>query len=102
MEDLNGPMSEPNGEEQIRAIGEAILKLRKAFLTAGLKPPVSIELGHHVDGTKLRCLLPPDLYLSQPQITDSPDPQWVCNIMGMEVRYPGQWRARERGGRDFV
>lgn len=90
------------GEEHIYAIGNAILKLRRAFIDAGISPPVSIELGDWEAGDKLRCYIPRELFHAQARMTDKPDPEWACNIMGMEVRYPGRWRDRERGGRDFI
>jgi hypothetical protein len=96
------PTPKDTGYDPMREICNAILRLRAAFKCAGMDAPVLIELGKHEDGDRLRYVMPRDMLLAQPQITDKPDPEWVCNIVGMEVRYPGRWRARQRGGRDFV
>lgn len=90
------------GYEAMREICNAILHLRRAFIQAGMKPPVSLEIADREDGMRLRYVMPADMIAAQPQMTSKDDPEWVANIVGMEVRYPGQWRARLRGGRDFI
>lgn len=96
------PTPKETGYEAMREICNAILHLRRAFIQAGMKAPVSLELGDREDGMRLRYIIPDDMIAVQPQMTGRNDPEWVCNIVGMEVRYPGAWRGRERGGRDFI
>lgn len=87
-----GPLS----EQAFQDIAGAIHRLRAAFKRHGLEPPKSIELGSHEDGDRMRHYMPRDLVLAQPKFTDLPDPRWVCNIIGMEIHWPGKWRAYER------
>lgn len=79
-------------------IADAIWRLRAAFIKNGMKPPVSIELGTAQDGYVFNHLMPRDMVLSQPRMgVERDDPEWVCNIMGVEVRRPAEWRC-VRGG----
>lgn len=88
-------------EEAFQDIAGAIGRLRHAFLKHNMQPPKSIELGSIDDGYAFRHYMPKNMVMIEPRQSGD-DPEWVCNIMGMEVRFPGQWRSRERGGRDFV
>lgn len=88
-------------EDAFIEIANAITMLRRAFMRAGLRPPKAIELETHEDGDRLRLSLPRDMLVAEPRMTDR-GPQWVCSIVGLDIHYPGQWRARERGGIDFV
>jgi hypothetical protein len=83
-------------------ITKAIWQLRAAFLKNGLQPPVSLELGTPEDGYKFMHLMPRDLVMSQPRMgLDEDRPQWVCNLMGVEVLRPAEWRS-ERGGKRLL
>lgn len=76
------------------------MRLRIAFLKHGMQPPISIELGHVKDGDWFRYSLPKDMALATPRMgVDSDSPEWVCNIMGVEVRMPAQWRGTKAGRR---
>ena len=89
-------------EEAVVEIANSILRLRQSFRRLGLQPPKAIELSNHEDGDRLRCMAPRDMLQFNADMGGGADPEWVANICGVEVRYPGQWRARERGGRDLV
>lgn len=74
-------------------IMEAIFNLRTAFIKHSMNPPISIELGHVRDATRLRYMLPSEMAMVQPRMGETKDDaEWVCNIMGVEVRMPGEWR----------
>jgi hypothetical protein len=92
----------PLSEQTLNDIADALHRLRRAFIRHGLNPPVSVELATYEDGERLRYSLPRNLIITQPTLTDAPDPRWCCNIVGVELLWPGKWRARERGGRDLV
>lgn len=87
---------EPLSEQAFQDIASALHRLRAAFVRYGMKPPISVELGSHDDGYRLRSYMPRDLVSAQPRMTDKPDPEWVCNIIGVELRWPGRWRAYMR------
>jgi hypothetical protein len=95
-------MSEPMSDEAFTDIANAILRLRRAFLKHHMEPPKSIELATIDEGHRFRYYMPKDMVMMTPRQPSGNDPEWVCTIAGMEVRFPGQWRAREKGGRDFV
>jgi len=79
---------------------DAISRLRAAFLKHGMQPPISIELGHMKDGDWFRWAMPKDMVMFQPRMgVESDNPEWVCNIMGVEVRLPAQWRGEKHGRR---
>lgn len=79
---------------------EAIWRLRTAFIKHGMNPPISIELGHVKDGDWFRWSAPTDLMLAQMRMgVDKDNPEWVCSIMGVEVRMPAQWRRTKDGRR---
>lgn len=89
-------------EEAWVDLANSILRMRRSFVRLGLQPPKAIELASHKDGDRLRCCTPGDLVRFDPGMGRHDDPEWVATICGTEVRYPGHWRARERGGRDLV
>ena len=92
-------MSDEKVEVAFNEIMSAIYQLRIAFLKHGMSPPVSIELAKDRDTDWFRYNLPPHLALAQPRMGETrTDAEWVCNIMGMEVRMPAQWR-KELDGR---
>lgn len=81
-------------------IMEAIWRLRTAFIKHGMEPPISIDLGHVKDGDWFRWSLPQDMAVAQPRMgVEKDNPEWVCNIMGVEVRMPAQWRGTKAGRR---
>lgn len=87
-------MSEPFDD-----IMNAIARLRVAFLKHGMEAPKSIELGGHKDESWFRYMMPRDMVMFQPRMGDTKaDAEWVCNIQGVEVRLPAQWRASRDGG----
>ena len=88
-------------QDTFHEIADAVHRLRRAFIRAGMKAPVSIELGSHEDKHRFLYVMPRDLVLAQPRF-DKPHPEWVANIMGMEVRMPAQWRITGKGGRGLV
>ena len=85
-------------------IANAIFRLRVAFMRNGLNPPKSIELGDFEDSDKFRrlMLMQSDMVLMQARQPPEGNPEWICNIAGVEIRMLGRWRMQERGGRDFV
>ena len=88
-------------QDTFHEIADAVHRLRRAFIRAGMKAPASIELGSIEDKDRFLHAMPRDLVLAQPHL-DKPHPEWVANIMGMEVRMPGQWRVNSNGGRGLV
>ena len=88
-------------DEAFREIADAVYRLQRAFIRAGMKAPVSIELAAIDDSDRFRYTMPRDLVMAQPCM-DKNDPEWVANIMGMEVRMPARWRADRKGGRTLV
>lgn len=85
---------------QFDDIMDAIWRLRTAFIKHGMEPPISIELGHVKDSDCFRYALPKDMARAQPRMgVESDNPEWVCNIMGVEVRMPAQWRGTKAGRR---
>lgn len=83
-------------------IANALFRLRTAFVKHGMEPPVSIELGHVKDADWFRHAMPRDLVVAQPRMgVDEDNPEWVCNIMGVEVRMPAQWRGTKAGRREL-
>lgn len=88
--------------EAFEDIANALMHLRAAFIKHHMKAPKCIELATRKDGDILRYMLPMDMIYTQPEIGRRDDPDIVMNIVGFEVRYPAQFRARERGGFDIV
>lgn len=90
-------------EQAFADILDAVYRLRKAFIKNGLQPPISIELGDPRDSTHFRYMLPKDMALAQPRMGDTEkDAEWVCSLMGIEVRMPGQWRSGPDGKLHFL
>lgn len=86
--------------EPFDEIANAIHRLRIAFKKLGLEPPVAIELSSIRDGDKFRHLMTRDMILAQPRMgVEQNDPEWVCHIVGIEVRMPAAWRQELKGGR---
>lgn len=84
-------------------IMNALYVLRAAFIKNGMKPPISIELGDRKDGDFFRYTLPREMAMMHPRMGDTKqDAEWVCNIMGVEVRMPGQWRYGPDGKIHFI
>lgn len=88
-------------EEAFYDIMNAVGHLRRAFVRRNMSPPVSIEIGSIEDSYAFRCYMPKDMVLAQPRMNDK-DPEWVCNIQGVEIRMPAQWRSELGGGRRLV
>ena len=87
-------------EKAFDDISSAIFQLRKAFLQNGLKPPTSLELGSPEDGYKFMHALPKDMLKNQPRMgVDQNNPEWVCNLVGLEIRRPAEWRRDINGKR---
>lgn len=85
-------------EDAFDDIMRAVFNLRMAFLKHGMEPPVSIELGSQRDSDTLRHSMPRDLILAQPRMGETrADAEWVCNIQGVELRMPAQWRLERDG-----
>lgn len=90
-------------ERAFNDILDALYRLRAAFLKNGMKPPISLELGSLPDSDRFRWLMPHDLVMAQPRMGESKaDAEWVCNIMGIEVRMPAQWRRDLKGRNHLV
>ena len=82
-------------------IMDAIARLRIAFIKHGMSAPVSIELGNVRDKNALMyCILPRDMVLVDMRMGEIAE--HVCNIQGIEVRMPGEWRADRGGRKHFV
>lgn len=100
MADPNEQMNVPPDERAFSEIATALMRLNAMFRKAGLQPVKSLELGSHEDGDRLRAYLPRHMVVPEPrQLTDAPNPEWVCNIVGVEVRFPGRWREYETAHR---
>lgn len=79
-------------------IMDALARLRIAFLKNGMSAPVSIELGTVRDADHFRYITPPEMAMFQPRMGETQaDAEWVCNIQGVEVRMPAQWRSERHG-----
>lgn len=80
-------------DEAFTDIMNALMRLRIAFLKHNMAAPVSIELGSIRDGDKFRYMMQRDQVMFQPRMGEThADAEWVCNIQGVEVRLPAQWR----------
>jgi hypothetical protein len=90
-------------DEAFTDIANAVLRLRHAFLKHNLNPPASLELASHDDAAKLRDMLPREMVMATPSMGNDPArPDIVFPVCGVEMRYPAEFRARERGGFDIV
>lgn len=89
-------------DEAFTDIANAIGRLRIAFLKHNLTPPKSIELGDHDAGDRFRHAVGTNMVLTQPRLEGRDDPELVCHFMGIEIRYPGHWRALRGGGRELI
>lgn len=89
-------------EEAWVDLANSILRLRRSFVRLGLQPPKAIEVATYEDGMRLKSRTPGDLVRFDPGMGRHDDPEWVGTVCGTELRFPGKWRARERGGRDLV
>lgn len=72
--------------DKIKTIGDAVLRLQRAFVAAGMSSsPVSIELGSRDDEYALKHLMRPDMppFVEPYMTTDDPD--CVGKIVGMKV-----------------
>ena len=90
-------MSEPFDD-----IMDAVCRLRIAFKKHGMEAPISIELGHVKDADWFRWSMPKDMVMFKPRMgVDEDRPEWVCDIQGVEVRMPAQWRGVKVGRREL-
>lgn len=81
-------------------IANAFMQLRVAFIRNGLEPPAAIELGSVKDGDYFRYAIGKEMIIAQPRMgVDRDNPEWVCNIVGVEVRMPAAWRREAKGRR---
>lgn len=87
-------------DEAFSDIMDAIARLRIAFLKHGMSAPVSIELGNVRDKNAMMYCLPREMVAFDMRMGG--DPEWVCNIQGVEVRMPGEWRMDAGGRKHFV
>ncbi|NLS27973.1 hypothetical protein S2M10_29750 [Sphingomonas sp. S2M10] len=92
-------MTSNEKDEAFLDLCNSVHRLRRSFIRLGLKPPKSIEVADYDDGMKFRAMSPGELVQTYPALGRNDDPEWCANVVGVEVRMPGQWRARERGGR---
>lgn len=80
-------------EEAFDDIANAIHGLRRAFMKHGLKPPVSLELGDAKDGDFFRYIIGKDMIAPRPFMgNENKGPEWVCDLLRIEVRMPAAWR----------
>jgi hypothetical protein len=89
-------------EKTFDDIANALMRLRAAFKRHGLECPVALELKTRRDGDHLRHMVGRDMTYSQPQMGRGQNPDIVINLVGFEIRYPAEFRARERGGFDIL
>lgn len=93
---------EEKRDEGFYEIMDAIMRLRIAFKKNGYEAPVSIELGHYRDKDRFLATAPRELLLAQPRMHDDPQQaEWVCNVQGIELRLPAQWRI-ELDGKKYL
>ena len=88
-------------DEPFDDIMKAVWQLRVAFIKHGLQAPAAIELGSYEDGMRFRSMPNKDLMRFDATATAKgmSDPEWVGNLMGVEVRMPAQWRSDLKGKR---
>jgi hypothetical protein len=71
--------------DHIKNIADAVLRLRRAFVAAGMQSPVAIEIASRNDETALNHLMRPEIPFVEPYF-QSDDPECVGKIVGMKVR----------------
>ena len=89
-------------DEAFSDIFNALMRLRAAFQRHNMEPPKAIELATIEDGARFRHSISKDMVMLQPMMGNNPArPDLVCNVCGIEVRFPARFRAREGGGFDI-
>ena len=77
-------------------ITNAILKLRREFMAAGLEPPKSIELSGREDWSRLRYIM--DRHMHSYPTIERGGPEMKANIYGVDIFAPVKRRPEDRGG----